>query len=160
MKFKFSGVFIILAAVLFGFFIQSARYVAAEKTRVPPVSTYKAMLEVNKEKGWVQFRNYGGKQLIYFTPLQTMHCRLKTIRYSINSKALDKEFGLVPCNPQLPFSLPPDVGTDKLLISLPIGGATTLAVQVVWENGEESEVVVYEPCKDVGEQTCAWPLEE
>ncbi len=136
-----------------------ASAMANDKTRVPPVSTYKAMLDGNKQTGWVQFRNYDGKQLVYFTALQTLHCRLKEIRYSINTRDLDKRFKLVKCNQQLPFSLPSDSGVEDILIYLAKGAAKTVAVQVVWENGEESEVMVYEPCKDVGEQTCAWPVD-
>ena len=132
---------------------------ADTKSRVLPRETYQAMLDANKEPGWVQFRNYSGKQLVYFTALQTLHCRLKEIRYSINSKDLDKRFGLVKCNPQNPLALPSDAGLDEVAISLAPGTAKTVAVQIVWEDDTESDVAVYEPCKDVGEQSCAWLLE-
>lgn len=133
--------------------------VAQDKSRVPPVSIYQAMLQANKEPGWVQFRNFGGAQWIYFTALQTLHCRLKEIRYSINSKDLDKRFKLVRCNPQNPFAIPSDAGIDDIAIRLAKGTAETIAVQVIWEDDAKSAVAVYEPCKDVGEQSCAWPLE-
>lgn len=132
---------------------------AQDKSRIPAVGIYQAMLQANKEPGWVKFRNYGGAQWVYFTALQTLHCRLKEIRYSINSKELDKRFDLVKCNPQNPFAVPPDAGVDDIAIRLPAGSATRIAVQVVWEDDTESAIAVYEPCKDVGEQTCAWPLE-
>lgn len=131
---------------------------AQEKSRVPPKNVYQAMLDANKETGWVQFRNYDGEQWIYFTPLQTMHCRLSEIRYSVNSELLDQKFGLVACNPQNPFALPPEAGVEDIAIRLPQGSAKTIAVQVVWDDGTESAVAVYEPCENVGEQTCAWPL--
>ncbi len=130
-----------------------------DKSRIPAVAIYQAMLNANREPGWVQFRNYGGAQWIYFTALQTLHCRLKEIRYSINSKDLDKRFRLVKCNPQSPFAVPPDAGVDDIAIRLPKGTASTIAVQVIWEDDSESAVAVYEPCKDVGEQSCAWPVE-
>ncbi len=130
-----------------------------DKSRLPPVSTYQAMLNANKKSGWVSFRNFNGKQLIYFTALQTMHCRLKEIRYSINSKDLDQRFDLVKCNPYLPFSLPSNSGLKDVLISLPPGDAETVAVQVVWEDDRESEVMVYMPCPGVGEATCATTAE-
>lgn len=132
---------------------------ADDKSRVPPVETYQAMLSANKEPGWIQFRNYDDKQLVYFTALQTLHCRLSEIRYSINSKELDQRFELVKCNPQQPFNLPPDSGAEDIHITLKSGEAATVAVQVVWEDGRESEIAVYEPCSDVGDQTCAWMLE-
>lgn len=130
-----------------------------DKSRVPPIETYKLMLDGNRQNGWVQFRNYDGRQWIYFTAMQTLHCRLKEIRYSVNSKDLDKTFDLVKCNPQTPFSMPEGFGTDDVAIVLDLNAAQTIAVQVVWEDDSVSDVAVYEPCKDVGERSCAWPLE-
>lgn len=136
------------------------RAAAVDKSRVPPVTVYQAMLKANKPTGWVQFRRFNGQQLVYFTPLQTMHCRLNEIRYSINSRDLDKRFALVPCNPLMPFSLPTDTKLKDVLIKLPIGAARYVAVQVVWEDGQTSDVAVYEPCKNVGDATCAFELKE
>lgn len=151
--------FTCLASCLFaGMLLMPSLLVAADKSRVPPVSVYQAMLKVNKESGWVQFRNYDKRQLIYFTALQTMHCRLKEIRYSANSLALDKRFELVPCNPLNPFALPSDAPIGATLIEYPYGTVKQMAVQVIWEDGTESDVMVYEPCPNVGEQTCAYPV--
>ena len=129
-----------------------------DKSRIPPAAVYQSMLDANKSTGWVQFRNFNGQQLIYFTALQTLHCRLKEIRYSINSEDLDETFELVSCNPQTPFSLPPDVKPSDIYISLQPETASTVAVQVEWEDGRKSAISIYEPCKNVGDQTCAWPL--
>lgn len=122
---------------------------------LPPKAIYEAMLNVNRASGWVAFRNFGGNQLVYFTALQTMHCRLSEIRYSINSDALDKTFGLVPCDPQMAFAMPPDVKPEQVYLTLAPGTAETVAVQVVWDDGTESDVMVYRPCDNVGDQTCA-----
>ncbi|MEX0957284.1 MAG: hypothetical protein WDZ83_18975 [Rhizobiaceae bacterium] len=122
---------------------------------VPPAAVYQAMLEANRATGWVQFREYDGRQWVYFTPLQTMHCRLSEIRYSINSDALDRTFPLVDCVPALPFSLPGDAGIEEIAISLQPGEAETVTVQVVWSDGAESEIVTYSPCEGVGDSTCA-----
>lgn len=148
----------ILTGVAMLFLITSGPAMAQEKSRIPPVSVYQAMLSANKEAGWVQFRNYGGRQWVYFTALQTLHCRLREIRYSINSEALDLNFDLVACNPQNPLALPSDAGVEDVAIRLPLGTAKTVAVQVVWEDRSASEMAVYEPCENVGEQTCAWPV--
>jgi len=149
---------LILTAFAFLLFWPHANAETVDKSRIPPVETYQAMLDANKQTGWVQFRNYDGRQLIYFSALQVLHCRVKEIRYSINSEDLNERFELVKCNPQTPFSMPDDVKLDNIAISLPLKTAKTIAVQVVWEDGRVSETAIYEPCKDVGEQTCAWPL--
>ena len=128
--------------------------------KLPELSLYQTMLAANQKTGWVQFRNFNGRQLIYFTPLQTLHCRLAEIRYSINSADLDKTFDLVKCNPHTPFSLPPKAKLKDIAISLPLGTASFVAVQVVWEDETESDIAIYEPCNDVGDQTCAIVAEE
>lgn len=125
------------------------------KPVLPDVSIYKAMLEANKTTGWIQFRNYDDRQLIYFTALQTMHCRLSEIRYSINSDALDKRFPVATCNPRLPFNLPSDSTEEYVYLSLAKDEAETITIQVAWDDGAGSEIIVYKPCEGVGDATCA-----
>ena len=139
--------------------VNSAPAAAQTNSRIPPMAVYQAMLNANKATGWVQFRNYNGRQLLYFTALQTMHCRLAEIRYSVNSTLLDKTFALVPCNPALPMSLPPKAGLKDIAVSLPLGSAEMVAVQVTWQDGSASEMALYRPCPNVGDQTCALPME-
>jgi len=136
-------------------FAQEATDEEEYKPVLPDVAIYKAMLDANKTTGWIQFRNYDDKQLIYFTALQTMHCRLSEIRYSVNSDTLDKRFPLGKCNPQIPFNLPDSNTNEYIYISLPAGEAKTLAIQAVWDDGAGSEIVVYKPCEGVGDATCA-----
>ena len=124
------------------------------QAQIPDVGIYKAMLDANKQTGWVQFREFAGRQLIYFTALQTMHCRLKEVRYSVNTDALDKTFPMAKCDPELPFNLPSDDTNNWLYIELKPGEAETIAVQAVWDDGSGSEIVVYQPCKNP-EATCA-----
>ena len=149
----------LLAKALLACLATAPMAVAQEQMRVPPMAIYQAMLDANRQSGWVQFRNYGGAQWVYFTALQTMHCRLKEIRYSVNSRLLNERFPLVKCNPQMPFALPSDAGVEDIAIRLAPGSAKTVAVQVIWDDGSASDTAIYEPCKDVGEQTCAWPLQ-
>ncbi len=128
---------------------------AQEKSPIPAREIYDAMLNAAKQPGWVQFRNFNGRQLVYFTPLQTLHCRLSEIRYSLNTRALDRRFPVLGCNPQLPLSVPSDVSPDHLYLSLAPGSVESATVQVIWEDGTVSETRTYKPCKDVGEATCA-----
>ena len=125
------------------------------KPQIPDVAIYKAMLDANRQTGWIQFREFAGKQLVYFTTLQTMHCRLSEVRYSINSDALDRRLPLGKCDPQLPFNLPSDDSNEYIYISLKPGEAETVAVQAVWDDGSGSEIIVYKPCENTGEATCA-----
>jgi hypothetical protein len=124
--------------------------------KLPDMAIYQAMLDANKIPGWVQFRDYDGRQLIYFTALQTMRCRLSEIRYSINSDDLALRFPLGTCDPQQPFNIPADDPENKYIyIERKKGAVKTLTVQVVWADGSGSEIVTYRPCDNVGESTCA-----
>lgn len=126
------------------------------KPELPDMQIYKAMLDANRQPGWVQFREFSGRQIIYFTPLQTMRCRLSEVRYSVNSDALDQRFPLGPCDPQQPFNIPEAEDPGKwIYIERASGEAKTLTVQVVWADGSGSEIVTYRPCDNVGESTCA-----
>ncbi|MCP4303652.1 MAG: hypothetical protein GY788_01975 [bacterium] len=102
---------------------------------------------------WVAFRNYDGKQWIYFTHLIVYSCGLKEVRYSIDSDLLRERFPLPPCNPDNPHAIDP-VEYPPYLV-MPQGTAGRIAVQLVYADREESEVVKFAPC-DVGDDsTCA-----
>ena len=131
----------------------------APAQELPDVATYRAMLDGNRASGWVAFTNIDGRQLIHFTPLLTLHCRVSEIRYSINSDALDQTFPVPRCIPALPWSLPSDITPEEILLNLPLGTAESLTAQIVWDNGKESEAVTFTPCPGVGDMTCAMPAE-
>ena len=143
------------ASMATGLAVLVATYGTAAAQTLPPMSLYQAMLNGNKASGWVAFRNFNGQQLLYFTTLQTLHCRLKEIRYSINSDALDQRVEVAKCNKALPFSVnDDDITGGRIYKSMPLGTAQWVAVQVVWEDDTESEVQKVKVCEDVGEATC------
>lgn len=106
---------------------------------------------------WAAFRNYDGRQWIYFTHLVTYRCGLEEIRYSVNSMALDETFPLPPCDPQNPNAIDPVAHPPYIV--LPLGSAGKLAIRVTYTDGEESDVVVLAPCDVAGDQTCAVQVE-
>jgi hypothetical protein len=105
---------------------------------------------------WVAFRNYDGRQLIYFTHLVVYRCGLSEIRYSIDSDTLDQRFETPPCDPQRPNEIPAD---HLPYLSLPLGSAKTIAVQPVYADGEAGEIVRFAPCDIADDGTCARLLE-
>lgn len=102
---------------------------------------------------WVAFRNYDGKQLIYFTHLMVYRCGLKEIRYSIDSDWLRERFPLPPCDPQNPHAIDPVEYPPYLTLLL--GTAGSISVQLVYADREETEVVRFAPCDNAGDSTCA-----
>jgi hypothetical protein len=86
---------------------------------------------------WAYFRDYNGRQLIYFTHLEVYRCGISQVRYSLNSQALDKEWKLQPCN----LKAPHNITTDRPYITLPLGTAMSIAVQLTFTDGSKSQVV-------------------
>lgn len=86
---------------------------------------------------WAYFRDYNGRQLIYFTHLEAYRCGISQMRYSLNSAALDREWKLQPCDPKAPHN----ITTDKPYIALPLGTASSIAVQLTFNDGSKSHVV-------------------
>jgi len=127
----------------------------ATAQELPDLSMFKMMLDANKASGWVSFREYDGNQWIYFTPMVTLRCRLKEVRYSFNSDALDQTFPLVRCIPALPYSIPSDASWEATAMRLPSQSVQTMSVQVVFDDESESEIMTFAPCDGVGDMTCA-----
>lgn len=86
---------------------------------------------------WAYFRDYNGRQLVYFTHLEAYRCGIAEVRYSLNSDALDREWKLQPCDPQKPNV----ITTDKPYIALPLGTARSVTVQLTFNDGSKSAVV-------------------
>ena len=75
--------------------------------------------------------------MIYFTHLESYRCGLKGVRYSFNGDALDREWKLAPCDPRNPHS----ITTDKPYVSLPLGTAESISVQVTFSDGTKSDIL-------------------
>ena len=96
----------------------------------------KQILEMTKNS-WVAFRDFNGKQLIYFTHLESWKCGILQVSYSINSDALDQIYALQPCDKANPNA----VTTDTPYITLPLGTAQSIAVQLIYEDGSTSDIM-------------------
>ena len=86
---------------------------------------------------WVSFRDYNGQQLIYFTMLESYRCGIAEVRFSINSDALDKIWRLQPCDPKKPNA----ITATRPYLTLPLGAARSIAVQLTYMDGSKSEIV-------------------
>lgn len=101
-----------------------------------PPEQIKPVLNMTKDN-WVSFRDYNGKQLIYFTHLETYTCGIQQVRYSINSDVLDQTWELQPCDPNNPLEITKEI----IYLSLPLGTAKSIAVKLTFTDGSESEIV-------------------
>ncbi len=86
---------------------------------------------------WIMLRNYEGKLLCYFTTLLSYRNALKTIRYSLDSDALDKTF---PFKQPKPGKAANEIDTsDTIYITLP-NKTQFVMVQLEYSDGTMSEV--------------------
>ncbi|PZR73736.1 MAG: hypothetical protein DLM73_10290 [Chthoniobacterales bacterium] len=82
---------------------------------------------------WLEFRDFQGKVILYFTHLISYRSVLKEIRYSLNSDALDKTFPFKPTDKTF------EVGDEQLLIYVP-PDTQFASVQVTFKDDTKSAV--------------------
>lgn len=124
---------------------------AKAQTPVPTPAAAKQILKLTRNS-WIQFRNFEGQQIVYFTSFLTWKCALKEIRFSVNSKDLAKRFPLPNCNPDNPLHVDPN--KDLAYLTFPLGEVETVSIQVVYQDDTKSAVHSFMPCDVDGDQTC------
>ena len=93
------------------------------------------------QNSWVSFRDFNGKQLIYFTHLEAYTCGIKEVHYSLNSNDLDKVWELQAC----PSEGISSIKKELIYLILPLGTAKSIAVQLLFVDGTKSEVIHKNP---------------
>ena len=93
------------------------------------------------QNSWVSFRDFNGKQLIYFTHLEAYTCGIKEVHYSLNNDDLDKVWELDSCESEGISSIKKDI----IYLTLPLETAKSIAVQLVFSDGTKSEVLHKKP---------------
>lgn len=136
---KFLQMIAIIMAVFAASASASAQTLGQEKTILPLI-----------KNNWIAFRNYDGRQLLYFTTLISYKCGLKEIRFSLEDDGLGEYFPLPACDPQRPNA----IGDEPIYLTMPLGTATWAKVQIVYKDGTESEIVKYGVCDNPGDSTC------
>ena len=107
------------------------------KTGAQILGGEKLILEFTRSN-WVAFRDYNGRQLIYFTHLTAYRCGIAKVNYSLNSDQLDKTYELPPCDKSKPNAIPEN---HLPYLSLPLGTAHEIYVQLMFKDGSKSQVV-------------------
>ena len=105
-----------------------------------PPNQMKQILNMT-QNNWVSFRDFNGKQLIYFTHLESYTCGIKEVHYSINSDDLDKVWELQACDSKNPMAVTKDI----IYLTMPLGTAKSITVQVTFTDGTKSEIVRQHP---------------
>jgi len=111
--------------------------ISTHKNNAQVLGGEKRILEFTRSN-WVSFRDYNGRQLIYFTHLTAYRCGIAKVRYSLNSDQLDKTYALPPCDEARPNAIPED---HEPYLSLPLGSAHEIYLQLTFNDGSKSQVV-------------------
>jgi len=61
---------------------------------------------------WIDFRDWNGARLVYFSHLITYRCAIKEMRYGYNGGPIDQVYKLPPCNILDANSVPEDAKID------------------------------------------------
>ncbi len=109
-------------------------------TNAMPPKQMKQILNMT-QSNWVSFRDYSGKQWIYFTHLESYTCGIKKVHYSINSDDLDKVWELQPCDSKNPMAVTKDI----VYLTMPLDTAESIAVQLIFLDGTKSNVLHKKP---------------
>jgi hypothetical protein len=106
------------------------------------VGLAKKSLEATKES-WVEFGlSKAGQQVIKLTYFAVYKCTVKVLKYSFDTRAVDKSFVLPKCDPNTPFQI-----DDPNSFVLPVKTVIkSFSVQLVYVDGTLSPVRTYEPC--------------
>ncbi len=129
--------------------------VEAQQSRIMPLAQVKSILNTTRTS-WLAFREYGGRQLVYFTQIISWHCGIAQIRYSTNGVELNERFPVPKCNPLLPNNIGTD---DKIYLQFPPASVKTVAVQIIYDDESASDIHIFGPCPGAGGATCAQLVE-
>jgi hypothetical protein len=99
------------------------------------IAGQKKILGMTKN-GWLSFRDFDGKLLLYFTHLVSSRCAIDKVAYGIDSEAVPNDFPLPPCNPREPYG----VGDGRVHIEIP-ANSRYVSVQLTYKDGTRSETV-------------------
>lgn len=86
---------------------------------------------------WVAIREYGGKDLVYFTHLLAWRCGLSEIRYGFNGAAPTQSFKMEKCHEG--SAQPNAISGDNVFVSQPKGSVESVRVRLIYDDGSSAE---------------------
>ncbi|WP_186396581.1 caspase family protein [Stappia sp. TSB10GB4] len=102
------------------------------------VSGQKDILE-RLTSGWLAFRDWDGRKLLYFTHLISYRCAIQEVRYALDSDTPDQVFDTGPCDPDNPHAIPSSGPGSTVHIDIPARTAF-VSVELFYRDGTRSGV--------------------
>lgn len=89
--------------------------------------------------GWLAFRDWDGRKLLYFTHLISYRCAIQQVRYALDSDTPDQVFDTGPCDPDNPHAIPGSGPGSTVHIDIPARTAF-VSVELFYRDGTRSGV--------------------
>ena len=86
---------------------------------------------------WIGVRRWEGKDLLYFTHLETWRCALASIYFSVNDTAAEP-YGLIPCKEGQGSPAPISATDHTPFVSFPLDSISTVTIEVIYKDGVTS----------------------
>ena len=93
--------------------------------------------------GWLSYRKYNGKQLVYFTHLVSYRCALAKVEYGIDNETPQKNFPLAKCDPLNPHSVNAGGKSSKIHFAIP-KRTRFMTVKLTYKDGTQSDIKRFE----------------
>jgi len=87
---------------------------------------------------WIALREWDGRDLIYFTHLESWRCGLHAVWFGVNGAPPTTRYELAPCNPDAPApnALPSDGGHLPYL-RMPLQSVQQVDIRILYDDGTE-----------------------
>lgn len=89
--------------------------------------------------GWLSFRDWDGKRLVYFSHLISYRCAIDKVMYAVDGDTPDTPFETGPCDPDNPHAVPDSGPGSKIHITVP-KATDYVSVQLTYADGTRSEI--------------------
>lgn len=103
-----------------------------------------AKKSLEETKGsWVEFGvTKSGQQMVKLSYFSVFKCTVKVIKYSFDTRNIDKSFALPKCDASNPFQ----IDDPSQFVVLGKGTIKSFSAQIVYADGSVSPIRTYEPC--------------
>ncbi|MDJ0612325.1 MAG: caspase family protein [Rhizobiaceae bacterium] len=106
------------------------------------VASQKNILE-QFTNGWLSYRLWDGRQLVYFTHLISYRCAIDVVNYGVDKDSPDQTFEIGVCDPGDPHAIPSSGPGSTVHADIPLA-TKFMTVQLQYADGTQSEIVRFD----------------
>lgn len=139
-----------IAAIFLSFAMGGAGHVSTGQTQIEmsdapkilnrelpmPLDQIKNIINLTKGQ-WVAYRDWDGKQLIYFTHLESWKCGISQVKFGLNGDAPNQVWNLDECD----ISSPNVVTKDMPYLVFEPNQVQLISLQLTFDDGSQTEII-------------------